>query len=95
MVERVGGFRGKFSLYKQYSNTGGVTASQHFKLCSGRGAFPHKSKVLNEIVGALYLVSPWENTDNHNSNGHGVRGVGVRGGGHIRFDPLPPFTLNV
>ena len=74
---------------------GGVTFPQHFQFCSGRGDFPQKSKVLNESVGVLYLVSPWVNLDNHNRNGHGVRGVGVRVGVHIRFDPLLPVTLNI
>ena len=62
---------------------------------SGHSALPQKRKVLNDPVGALYLVSPWVNVDNHNSNGHGGRGVGVRGGGNIIFYPLSPVTLDV
>ena len=74
---------------------GGVTAPKHLRFYSGRGALPQKSKVLNDPVKSLYLVSPCVNIDNHNNNGHDVRGVGVREGGHIIFDPLPPVTLNI
>ena len=73
----------------------GVTAHQYFQFCSGRGVLPQKSKVINEPVGELYLVSPWVNIDNYDINYHGVRGFGVRGGGNIRFYPIPPFTLNI
>ena len=49
--------RGHLGKEKNIS-TGGVTVPQYLQFCSGHSALPQKRKVINELMGALYLVSP-------------------------------------